>query len=228
MGSRVGHDSQEWSPGGLGHLGQELEGLVGDQIRQIVLGIVEAMAPLDPIIVQSVVIESTVLHQPIPLVPAWRHSVAIILVEIFAKVGCGVATLLEVSGKRSLLVVFNPVGGAAVVIVGEHMVIVNIEPCQQRGAGGAAHGGGDISIAVDRPLLPHQLVQPRHELEAAQLRVLVIRDHKDDVGSVLGEVWLPVGLVHDVRTDLLAMDGDDDVTEYDGEYDEECHDDTKM
>ena len=131
MRSRIGHHCHEWGFANLAHLGDELDGSVGDQVRKIILGVVAAMAPPEAVIVDAVVVVGAVLDQTIPPVPAWRHSVTIILVQIFAKVCCCVAALLEISRKCSLLMVLNPGGGATVVIVGEDMVIVDIETSQQ-------------------------------------------------------------------------------------------------
>lgn len=48
-------------------------------------------------------------------------------------------------------------------------------------------------------LLSQPSVQFGHELERAELRVLVVSQHQDDVGpGPAGEVWLPVSLVHEV------------------------------
>ena len=45
----------------------------------------------------------------------------LVLVEIFAKVGGGVAALLDVGDEGSLLVAVHPEGRAAVAVVGKHV-----------------------------------------------------------------------------------------------------------
>ena len=85
-------------------------------------------------------------------------------------------------------------------------MIVNIEPGQQGGARGTAHGGGHVAVGVGQPLLGQESVQLGHELEAAELRVLVIRQDQEDVGAGAGgEVGLPVGLVYDVLVESLGL-----------------------
>ena len=102
--------------------------------------------------------------------------------------------------------VINPISGAAIVIVGEHMMIVDIEAGQHGGARGAAHWSGHVAIGVGHPLPGHQPVQLGHELEAAELRVLVVCQDQDDVGARAGgEVGLPVGLVHNVLVGSLCL-----------------------
>ena len=43
------------------------------------------------------------------------------------KVGSLVASLLKVGGECSLLMVLHPVGRAAVVVVGEHLMVVHVQ-----------------------------------------------------------------------------------------------------
>ena len=52
---------------------------------------------------------------------------SVILVEIFPHVGGQIAAGLKVSGKGSLLVTLTPASGAAVLVVGEHVVVVDIQ-----------------------------------------------------------------------------------------------------
>ena len=66
------------------------------------------MELLDTIVIKSVVIKLTILHQPVPLLPARRNVLAIILVEILAKVCSCVPTLMQVGGEGSLLMVLYP------------------------------------------------------------------------------------------------------------------------
>ena len=212
----VGHDRQEGAPGGrgLGHLRHELQRPVGDEVGQVVPGVVVSVAAPRPVHVEAVVVVGAVLDEAVPLVPARRHALPVVLVEILPEVGGGVAALLQVGGEGSLLVVLHPGRGAAVVVVGEHVVVVRVEPGQQRGAGGAAHGRGHVPVGVGGAAPAQQLAQPRHELEAAQLRVLVVSQHQEDVGSrPRREVRLPVGLVHQMLVGALAVLGLDGLDE---------------
>ena len=54
---------------------------------------------------------------------------AIILVQVLSKVSSLVATLTEVGGKGALLMVGVPVGGGTIVVVCEHLEIVNMVSC---------------------------------------------------------------------------------------------------
>ena len=75
-------------------LRDELNTSVGDEVGEVVPGIVIAIVLLFPIMVEGVVIELAILHQPVPLIPAWWNPVAIILVQVFSII-CGlVPTLL--------------------------------------------------------------------------------------------------------------------------------------
>ena len=85
------------------------------------------MAGLDTINIESIVVELTVLNQAMPLIPARWHSVTIILVQVLPIVSSPVATLMQVHSQASLLMVRDPGSGAAVVIVGENMMVVNIQ-----------------------------------------------------------------------------------------------------
>ena len=81
------------------------------------------------VVVESVVVVPGVLDQSQPVAPAGRDVSAVILVEVFPQVGSQVAAGLEVSGKGSPLVTLAPAGGAAVLVVGEHVVVVDVQTC---------------------------------------------------------------------------------------------------
>ena len=51
----------------------------------------------------------------------------VVPVEVLAKVGGGVARGLEVRGEGLVLVVLDPVAGAAVLVVGVYVVVVDIQ-----------------------------------------------------------------------------------------------------
>ena len=77
------------------------------------------------VVVEGVVVVPGVLDQSQPLTPAWRDVGAVILVEVFAYVS---SQVLEVGGEGSLLVPLLP-AGAAVLVIGEHVMVVNVETC---------------------------------------------------------------------------------------------------
>ena len=81
------------------------------------------------VVVESVVVVPGVLDQAQPVAPAWRDVSSVVLVEVFAQVGSQVAAGLEVSGEGSLLVTLPPAAGAAVLVVGEDMVVVDVQTC---------------------------------------------------------------------------------------------------
>ena len=94
------------------------------------------------VVVEGVVVVAGVLDQSQPLTPAWRDVGAVILVEVFAHVSSQVSAGLEVGGEGSLLVHLLPAAGAAVLVIGEHVMVVNVETCttpyrgQRRSSGG--------------------------------------------------------------------------------------------
>ena len=73
---------------GLFGSSKKCQGVIGDDIREIILSIVPTVPDLVPIDVEGVIVEAGVAHQPVPLVPARRDVVAIVLVEVFAEVAC--------------------------------------------------------------------------------------------------------------------------------------------
>ena len=91
------------------------------------MGVVVPMLLQLPITVDGVVVEPAVLDQPLPLIPAWWDVLASVLIQVLPIVGCPVPTGLQIGGEGLLLVVLHPVGGAAVVVVSVHMVVVHIE-----------------------------------------------------------------------------------------------------
>ena len=80
------------------------------------------------VVVEGVVVVPGVLDQSQPLTPAWRDVGAVILVEVFAHVSSQVSAGLEVGGEGSLLVPLLP-AGAAVLVIGEHVMVVNVKAC---------------------------------------------------------------------------------------------------
>ena len=63
MGSRKGHDHHDRFMGSsLLCLSKESQGIVGDQIREIIAGVVPSVSDFVPIDVDSVVVESGISH----------------------------------------------------------------------------------------------------------------------------------------------------------------------
>ena len=87
MGSGKGHDHHDGFVGSpLLGLSEEGQGVVGDQIREIIPGVVPSVSHFVPIDVDRVVVEARISHQTEPLVPTHGNVVTIVLVEVLAKV----------------------------------------------------------------------------------------------------------------------------------------------
>jgi len=78
---------------------------------------------------------------------------------------CFIANILQVGCKGVRLMVPHPLGWGAVVVVGVHVVVVHIQPCQDGTAGRAAHGRGDEGVDEVGTLLYHLLLQLGHCLQ---------------------------------------------------------------
>ena len=83
------------------------------------------------VVVEGVVVVPGVPDEAEPLTPARRDVTSVILVEVLPQVGGEVAAGLEVGGEGPLLMPRLPAGGAAVLVVGEHMVVVYVQTCTQ-------------------------------------------------------------------------------------------------
>ena len=77
----------------MSSFGDELKTSVSYDVREVILGVVKPMKLLNTIIVESVVVELTILNQPVPLIPPRWNVMSIIFVQIFSKV-CGVVSTL--------------------------------------------------------------------------------------------------------------------------------------
>ena len=85
------------------------------------------MVLLHPIVVNGVIVEPAVPDEPKPHIPTRGYLVPTVLVEILPKVSSLVSTLVKVSGEGPLLMVLHPVGRAAVVVVGEDVVVMHVQ-----------------------------------------------------------------------------------------------------
>ena len=70
----VGQHGEERQFLGLHCLLNELESPVGDDVGQVVPGVVRAVVLLNPVLVQRVVVVLAVLNQTVPFIPARRDS----------------------------------------------------------------------------------------------------------------------------------------------------------
>ena len=68
------------------HVFDEFQGSVGDEVREVVPGVVVAVVLHHPVIVEGVIVVATVPHQAHPLAPALRYMATRILVKILAKI----------------------------------------------------------------------------------------------------------------------------------------------
>ena len=176
------------------HLLDELHSSVGDQVRQVVPvshSQQQTNTPTCPpvivvpvvlhvsVVVEGVVVVPGVPHQPQPPTPAGRDVAAVVLVEILAQVGRQVAAGLQGRGEGRPLVALLPAEGAAVLVVGEDMMVVHVQTwtrgqftcqsrgctCQHGGSGGATHRSAHVAIPVGGSLGGQVLVQARHEVQ---------------------------------------------------------------
>lgn len=76
-----------------------------------------------------------------------------------------ISRVAQVSGERVGLVVSLPLGAAAVVVVGEDLVIVNVTAGQQRAPARATHGSGHVCVSQLGSLVPYPPQGPRHEVQ---------------------------------------------------------------
>ncbi len=82
----------------------------------------------------------------------------------------------------------RPLRRRAVFVVGEHVVVVRVQPGQHGAPAGAAHRRRDEAVGELGALLPQVAVQLRHELQRAELNVLVVAHDQHDVGAAAAAV----------------------------------------
>lgn len=135
--------------------GEEVEGAVGDDVREVVGLVVAAVADPLPVPIHCVIVELAILHQPQPVVPARWHVAPFVLVQIFPNVRGTVAGILHVDGKGPWLVFLPeksrplftagrgripPLYPATVGIVRVHIVVVDVEAGEDGSPAGTADG----------------------------------------------------------------------------------------
>jgi hypothetical protein len=84
--------------------------------------------------------------------------------------------------------------GRAVVVVGQHSMIVNEEAGQQGTSGWTAHGGRHERIREKCTTVPQNGSSFRHVIQRTKFNVLVISQEEDDVG-LLGGFLSSVGVL---------------------------------
>ena len=68
------------------HILDELQGPVGDEVGEVVPGVVVAVVLHHPVVVEGVVVVAAVPHQAHPLAPTSRDMATIVLVKILAEI----------------------------------------------------------------------------------------------------------------------------------------------
>lgn len=96
---------------------------------------------------------------------------------------CSVASVVKIHSKSPRFMHRLPGRRRAVLIVGVDIVVVHILSGEHGGPGGAAHGGSHKSVGEGGPPMLHNLSCFVHDLQGPQLHILVIGEHKDNVGS---------------------------------------------
>lgn len=78
-----------------------------------------------------------------------------------------------------------PLGARAVIVVCVHLMIVHIHSRQQGRPRRTTHRGCDVRVPKLSPLVSDGFQRLRHEIQRAQLNVLVVRQDQHDVRFVV-------------------------------------------
>lgn len=78
---------------------------------------------------------------------------------------CPISRVAQVSGEGVRFVISLPLGTAAVVVVREDLVIVNVTTGEQRAPARTAHGSGHVRVSQLGALVPYSLQSPWHEIQ---------------------------------------------------------------
>lgn len=78
---------------------------------------------------------------------------------------CPISRVAQISGEGVRFVISLPLGTAAVVVVCEDLVIVNVTTGEQRAPAWTAHGSGHVRVSQFGALVPYSLQSPRHEVQ---------------------------------------------------------------
>lgn len=76
-----------------------------------------------------------------------------------------ISCVAQVSGEGVRLVIPLPLRAAAVVVVREDLVIVNVTASQQGAPAWTTHGSGHVCVSQLGSLVPYSLQGPWHEVQ---------------------------------------------------------------
>lgn len=187
-------------------LPEESHAVVGYQIRIIVPAVVKAVLYLFAVHVDAVVVVAGVHYKATPFPPSWRYVRAVVFVQILAEVSCPISRVAQVSGEGVRLVISLPLGTAAVVVVCEDLMIVNVTTSEQRAPARTAHGSGHVRVSQLGALVPYSLQSPWHEVQRTQFNILIIRQNQHDVGLPLpGLLVREIGRVRLMIVIIIAV-----------------------
>lgn len=127
-------------------LSQESYRVVHYQIRIIVFVIIIAVLDLLPIHVDRVIVVFGVHNESSPFSPTRRYIRTIVFIQIFAKITSSVTSIREIRCEAARLVTCLPLGTAAIVVVGENLMIVDIHARQHGTSAWAAHGSRGVGV----------------------------------------------------------------------------------
>lgn len=164
---------------------QEVQPVVGDHVRVVVPWVLVAV--LDPVVVpvDGVVVVAGVHEQPRPLAPPDRHVRPVVLVQVLPEVTRPVSGVVEVGGEGAALVRLLPHGRGAVLVVGVHLVVMDVHSGEDGRTRRTAHGRCGVGLReVGAPVL-HEVHQLRHVVERTEFDVLVVGENEDDVGPLV-------------------------------------------
>lgn len=78
---------------------------------------------------------------------------------------CPISRVAQISSERVRFVISLPLGTAAVVVVREDLVIVNVTTGEQRTPAWTAHGSGHVRVSQFRAFVSYSLQSPWHEIQ---------------------------------------------------------------
>ena len=187
-------------------LPNEVHRRIGDQVGEIVIGVIVTVFDLHAIFTNTVVVVFRVTDQTHPLVPAWRdmlHSTGLfvgVCVQILAEV-CGVIPcFLGVCRVGLLLGSTLPSERAAVALerIVDSSVVVDVVSGEIGGARWTADRCVDEGVGEEDSLVSDETFGFGHGFQSSENDVLVISEDEDDV-------WLSWRSV-DVRYDCQNED----------------------
>lgn len=160
---------------------QEVQPVVGDHVRVVVPWVLVAV--LDPVVipVDGVVVVAGVHEQPRPLAPPDRHVRPVVLVQVLPKVTRPVSGVVEVGGEGATFVRLLPHGRGAVLVIGVHLVVMDVHSGEDGRTRRTTHGRGGVGLREVGASVLHEVHKLRHVVEGTEFDVLVVGENKDDV-----------------------------------------------